>query len=520
MANILNGCATIQDAISKYGFPVTVYIHRKQVRNDEVTSVATASSGNVKYGTELHCIQSHDDVSVSLLIDANGDHKQVQSSKLTRVQYVTVRNDNVFYSLSRLNEHLKMSRKQKKKDFTRWVVCFESRPSRMQGISLRAGQYFKVICYKNLGCTTRSPCKRIKVMMYPSREKFWLPSEIEGEFRLCESPRTMKQDDVTHIVQKHEFPLLIKAVDAEQFSYLYGVSSEKVLISCTEDRNVSVFPARDAFLRDVFPKATAIESFSEQELKAIKEKTFFQDDCFKHYIKSFRDLGVLRQPNIDLPQPPPAPITSLPETHIPNYTHTHSETAYEITYNHRPPPPLPSLPVEMHEYEEANMRSPPPLPVDYPMQTPQNTSTNTTMNPTANIVAETTTTSSTIARRRVKSRGEKSGKKIKRKSQARVGLTSSDPPLVPKRETRVNLIAPVKKDPHTFEDNSAYLKYLCTPMLNDPDDTDPETECEDDEEANSGDEDSWSNGSFEDDDYENCPRIQINEITRARNNYR
>ena len=562
MANLLNGCATIQDAISKYGFPVTVYIHRKKLRDGEVCADA-------KYNTELHCIQAHVDVPVVTLINANGNHHQIQLSKISNPQYIIVRNDKKFYRLSNVYEYLKENRKKSKnKDFTRWVVCFESRPSASQGISLRAGQYFKMIdCKTDSDCITRGTRKRVKVLMYPSRQKFWLPSEMEGEFRLCDSPRTMKHGNADSILQKNEFPLLIKTAKEEQFSCLYGVSSVKVLISCTEDRSVNVFPARDAFLRDVFPKATPIESFSAQELTVIENNTFAQDSCLMHYVKSCRDLGILRAPSSGLPQAPiqPEPLNpdvtsstgpvtdgfyeidgtqgpslaptehsvmmheyeypdlnvrcpppSPPRIQKPQMITTNTATIVKGYQEPRPPqiptrpsPPLPAQSVEIHEYEEAIVnagRPSPPLPADYSTQTSEVTTTNT-IGLTTNRVAGSTQVPN--PRNRTKSRGGK-----RRKSRG-VSASNGVPPIIPRREAKpkVNFVVPQMTSSTLDNNNSAYLKYLCTPMLHDPDDTDPDTESE--EEVEEGAEESWSDGSLEDDDYQNAHRIQINEMTAS-----
>ena len=180
-------------------------------------------------------------------------------------------------------------------------------------------------------------------------------------------------------------------------------------------------------MRDVLQSLPLVSSLSQQELQSVETKVFsnkyFEEE--EHYTGTFKDFGIFRKPELGLPSVPEKPL---------------------------PPVPVPDYP----DVVDTVKTKPTPLPKP------------TKQSP------------------RSRSRGGEGGKR---------GTRRNTRPTVPKRDPRysLKLAAALKASGSSYlkiknksnnndagdddddEENDEVLKkYLCTPMLNDPDDTDPD----------------------------------------------
>ena len=487
-------CTDMQEAFLKHGFPLNMYLYKKNNKNsnNNITQGDKHSDTDDDYKAELHCVQSSQEVPVYKAIDVHGKERNIHRNSFSHAYYTVLKSDLTFRSLAEIHQFFWTAKKKKiTEKCSRWVVCMRIEQSPDSGILLRRGQVFKLISYKDKRVTSRCNTnatnhrrrsKRAKIQFYGSQESFWIPHDLRGEFRLCETdPGVGKRDDMANIVQKYNFPILIRENENATSSHwcLLGVTTERFIISCTETRQIVVFPARNVLLRDVIQSLPLVSSLSQQELQSVETKVFsnkyFEEE--EHYTGTFKDFGIFRKPELGLPNLPEKFLPSVPEPDYPE-----SELV------------LPSVPVE---------KSLPPVPVEAypdvrsvkPQSTPSPKPAN--QNPSIGSQAE----------------GER----------RRTRVNTVRPP-VPKRHPRysLKLAAAVKaggncQQVQNNDDNDdvekCLKKYLCTPILTDPDDTDPEE----------NDDNSWDgDGGFDDEDdddydvtdYENQPRIVISEKTK------
>lgn len=484
-------CTDIQEAFLKHGFPLNMYLYKKNKKNSNNNNNAHQSQiieqNDVEddYKTELHCVQSSQEVPVYRAIDVNGKERNIHCNSFSHAYYTVLKPDLTFSNLAEIHQHFCATKKKKSTEkCSKWVVCIRNEQTPDGGILLRRGQVFKLISYKD--CRGSSRCstnttshrlrrKRAKIQFYGSRESFWIPHDLHGQFRLCETdPGVGKRDDMASIVQKYDFPILIREDEKATSAHwcLLGVTTERYIISCTDMRQIVVFPARNVLLRDVLQSLPLVSSLSQQELQSVETKVFsnkyFEEE--EHYTGTFKDFGIFRKPELGLPSVPEKPL---------------------------PPVPVPDYP----DVVDTVKTKPTPLPKP------------TKQSP------------------RSRSRGGEGGKR---------GTRRNTRPTVPKRDPRysLKLAAALKASGSSYlkiknksnnndagdddddEENDEVLKkYLCTPMLNDPDDTDPDESddgdsCYDEDEVDDvqhGVGYDRDNDDDDDDDYINRPRIIINE---------
>ena len=460
-------CTDIQEAFLKHGFPLNMYLYRRKnsaVENEEENC----------YEAELHCVQSLQEVPVYRVIDENGKERVIHCNSFSHAYYTGIKPDLMFNSLSEINAYFCAAKKQKKTEkCSRWVVCMKTEPSSEGGILLRRGQVFKLISYKDtsgsLSCNKNISCrrKRAKILLYGSREAFWIPHNFQGQFRLCETNPGIgkdKRDDMSNIVQKHDFPILIReSENTPSFQCLIDVTTEKYIISCTESRQIIVFPARNVLLRHVLQSLPPVSSLSQQELQSVETKVFsnkyFEEE---HYTGTFKEFGIFRKPELGLPSLPRNPPVAA--------------------NNQKMDKPLPPVPV-----------------ADYPRK----------ISGAESVVKPNPSLKPNGSR---KTGGEKM-------------------PPVPKRHPRHSLkLAKLKtnykqitnNNVNNHSDRKIYKHYLCTPILNDPYDTDPDENdgdnCDELDQANQ-DGDSFDSDDYDMDDYENQPRIRMHELAKSRTQF-
>uniref|UniRef100_A0A7M5UZV8 CABIT domain-containing protein n=1 Tax=Clytia hemisphaerica TaxID=252671 RepID=A0A7M5UZV8_9CNID len=293
-------CVDIQEATRKHGFPLNVLLYKKKMRNDN----DYINQNNETHLNEMHCIQSIQDMQVYNIIDENGVQKNIPRDSILKAFYTPLKEDK-FKTLSEVDVFLRDAKK-KKRDHCRWVVCMRVESSSF-GVLLRRGQVFRLISYKEGGsCCKKTTRKRAKVSFYGSKETFQIPGDLEGEFRLCEKPPSQApRDDMTSITQRQIFPTLIQQNErSATFNCLLDIAVEKIIISCTEDRQIAVFPERSILLREILPDSEPFDSLSQHEIQVIMNKADTKYEYKDHYQGSFKAFGILRKPQFSLPSIP------------------------------------------------------------------------------------------------------------------------------------------------------------------------------------------------------------------------
>ena len=450
-------CTDLTQVFMKHGFPLNIHLYRRKI----VPNDSTDDGDN--FNLELHCVQSSQEVSVYTVIDANGKERSTHLKSFNHVYYVALKTELIFNSLSEIYTHFCCIKKRKQK-CSKWAVCLKTFSCTDGVVLLRRGQVFKLVNFKNRGgtsCNTNSTNRsRAKILMYGSKDPFWIPFDLKGQFRLCETDPSTKncRNDMATITQKHDFPILVRDNEnSNSFHCILNITTEKYFISCTESRQIAVLPAKSVLLKDVLQSQKPLSSLSQQELQSVEAKAFsnkyFEDEREHHYTGTFKEFGIFRKPEIGLP---PIPLD-------------HSE-AEEKSPTLKPLPPVPTIdyPVEeesrvvvkpeIYPKPKIKERGKPPVPMRHPRHS-------------------------------------------LKLSQAKARLAS---------QTRIS-----NENVTEYSNNNdsvLYRNYLCTPILDDPDDTDPDENDESEQmiPVHYDDVDSFTS----DDDYENQPRILVHLLTK------